>query len=67
MNDVTLNISSRKKVMNIMLEGCEIKRQHDVLLDIIRDLEVIGGDSNKIKILDDILNLLGTTLDISRD
>tara|TARA_R110001583_G_scaffold16234_10_gene66232 strand:- start:7090 stop:7293 length:204 start_codon:yes stop_codon:yes gene_type:complete len=66
-NDVTLNISTRKKVMSITIDGDDIERQHNVLLNIIRDLEVIGGDPSKIKILDEILHLIGTVLDVSED
>ena len=67
MSDVKLNISNLKKVINVYLDEPEIAKQHDNLLNVIRDMEMSGDSQDKIKILDDTLNLLGTMLDVAQD
>ena len=67
MSDVKLNISNLKKVINVYLDEPEIVKQHDNLLNVIRDMEVSGGSQDKIKVLDETLDLLGTLLDVAQD
>ena len=67
MSDVKLNISNLKKVINVYLDEPEIAKQHDNLLNVIRDMEMSGDSQDKIKVLDETLGLLGIMLDVAQD
>ena len=61
--EILLAIETIKSQINIVKDSSEVEAQYNVLLSIIRDLEFKSSDegvSEKIKILDDILDLLGT-------
>lgn len=61
--EILLAIETIKSQINIVKDSSEVEAQYNALLSIIRDLEFKSSDegvSEKIKILDDILDLLGT-------
>ncbi|RPG05699.1 MAG: hypothetical protein CBE07_001540 [Pelagibacteraceae bacterium TMED247] len=61
MHEVEITAQSLSSSIKIVLEGEGLNEQRLVLIDTIRDLEVKNKDGSldyKIKILDEILNLI---------
>ena len=61
MHEVEITAQSLSSNIKIVLEGESLNEQRLVLIDTIRDLEVKNKDGSldyKIKILDEILNLI---------
>jgi len=63
--EITLTIESLKSQIKVYKDSAEVEAQYNALLDILRDLEFVQAEHcvpEKIAILDDILDLLGTIM-----
>ncbi len=63
--EILLTIESMKSIIKVYKDSAEIEGQYNVLLSVIRDLEFMHaqeGVTEKIAILDDVLDLLGTMM-----
>ena len=63
--EIVLTIESLKSQIKVYKDSEEIEAQYNALLSIIRDLEFVREEHctpEKIDILDDILDLLGTMM-----
>ena len=60
--EITLTIETLKSIIKVYKDSSEIEKHYNVMLDLIRDLELRSkeeGVSEKIAALDEILDLLG--------
>ena len=63
--EILLTIESMKSIIKVYKDSAEIEGQYNVLLSVIRDLEFMHAQeavTEKIAILDDVLDLLGTMM-----
>ena len=63
--EITLTIETLKSIIKVYKDSAEIEGQYNVLLSVIRDLEFMHAQeavTEKIAILDDVLDLLGTMM-----
>jgi hypothetical protein len=62
---ITLTIETLKSIIKVYKDSSEIEKHYNVMLDLIRDLELRSkeeGVSEKIAALDEILDLLGQVM-----
>ncbi len=60
--EITLTIETLKSIIKVYKDSSEIEKHYNVMLDLIRDLELRSkeeGVPEKIAALDEILDLLG--------
>jgi len=60
--EITLTIETLKSVIKVHKDSSEVEKHYNVMLDLIRDLELRSkeeGVPEKIAALDEILDLLG--------
>jgi len=63
--EITLTIETLKSIIKVYKDSSEIEKHYNVMLDLIRDLELRSkeeGVSEKIAALDEILDLLGQVM-----